>query len=46
VSEVLTINMAYLYVSVPTAGLLWLLFLVEDCYRTFFMPKSQTGEAR
>jgi len=38
--------MAYLYVSVPTAGLLWLLFLVEDCYREFFMPKSQTGEAR
>ena len=45
-SEVLTINMAYLYVSVPIAGLLWLLFLVEDCYREFFLPKSQTGEAR
>jgi TRAP-type C4-dicarboxylate transport system permease small subunit len=45
-SEVLTINMAYLYVSVPIAGLLWLLFLVEDCYREFFMPKSPTQGAR
>jgi TRAP-type C4-dicarboxylate transport system permease small subunit len=45
-SEVLMINMAFLYVSVPIAGLLWLLFLVEDFYREFVMPKSQTREAR
>jgi TRAP-type C4-dicarboxylate transport system permease small subunit len=45
-SEVLTINMAYLYVSVPVAGLLWLLFLVEDVYKEFFMPKPQVEEAR
>jgi TRAP-type transport system small permease protein len=45
-SEILMINMAYLYVSVPVAGLLWLLFLVEDIYKEFFMRKSQAEEAR
>jgi TRAP-type C4-dicarboxylate transport system permease small subunit len=38
--------MAFLYASVPVAGLLWLLFLVEDCYREFFLPKAQVREAR
>jgi hypothetical protein len=33
-------------VSVPTAGLLWLLFLVEDCYRQFFLPKPHAEETR
>jgi TRAP-type C4-dicarboxylate transport system permease small subunit len=45
-SEVLTINMAYLYVSVPVAGLLWLLFLAEDCYKEFLRRKTQPTEAR
>ena len=45
-SEVLTINMAYLYISVPIAGFLWLLVLIEDCYREFFVPRSRAGEAR
>jgi TRAP-type transport system small permease protein len=45
-SEVLTINMAYLYISVPVAGLLWLLFLVEDVYKEFFMETPQGEEAR
>jgi TRAP-type C4-dicarboxylate transport system permease small subunit len=45
-SEVLTINMAYLYVSVPVAGFLWLLFLIEDCYKEFFARKRRAREAR
>ena len=40
------INMAFLYISVPAAGLLWLLFLVEDVYKEFFVPKPQVEEAR
>jgi len=31
---------------VPVAGLLWLLFLVEDVYKEFFMPTSQVEETR
>jgi TRAP-type C4-dicarboxylate transport system permease small subunit len=45
-SEVLMINMAYLYVSVPVAGLLWLLFLAEDFARTFLAKGDPPGEAR
>jgi TRAP-type C4-dicarboxylate transport system permease small subunit len=45
-SEVLMINMAFLYVSVPVAGLLWLLFLVEDAYREFFMRRTPAKETR
>lgn len=45
-SEVLMVNMAFLYISVPVAGLLWLLFLVEDFYKEFFMPTPQVEDAR
>jgi TRAP-type C4-dicarboxylate transport system permease small subunit len=45
-SDILMVNLAFLYVSVPVAGLLWLMFLIEDCYREFFLSKSQTGGAR
>ncbi len=45
-SEVLMINMAFLYVSVPFSGLVWLLFLVEDVYRVFFLPRAAAGEER
>jgi TRAP-type C4-dicarboxylate transport system permease small subunit len=36
-SEILMINLGLLYVSVPVAGLLWLLFLIEDFYKEFFL---------
>lgn len=45
-SEVLMINMAYLYVSVPVAGLLWLLFLAEDFSRTFIRRTNHPGGGR
>ncbi|MFA5027250.1 MAG: TRAP transporter small permease [Candidatus Methylomirabilota bacterium] len=45
-SEVLMINMAYLYVSVPIAGLLWLLFLAEDFYQSIILRGGRSGGGR
>ncbi len=45
-SEVLMINMAYLYVSVPVAGLLWLLFLAEDFYKSFLLKRDHFKRVR
>ncbi len=44
-SEILIINLGFLYVSVPIAGLLWVLFLIEDYYRDFIEKKPARGEA-
>jgi TRAP-type C4-dicarboxylate transport system permease small subunit len=44
-SEILMVNMAFLYVSVPVAGLLWLLFLVEDFTREFLLPRGESRGA-
>lgn len=45
-SEVLMVNMAYLYVSVPVAGLLWLLFLTEDFYKGFILKGGAAAGTR
>jgi TRAP-type C4-dicarboxylate transport system permease small subunit len=45
-SEILMINLGYLYVSVPVAGLLWVLFLAEDLYKEIFLREKHPGEAR
>jgi TRAP-type C4-dicarboxylate transport system permease small subunit len=45
-SEILMVNMAFLYVSVPVAGLLWLLFLIEDFYRDFVRRAQPSPGAR
>jgi TRAP-type C4-dicarboxylate transport system permease small subunit len=45
-SEVLMINMAFLYISVPVAGLLWLLFLAEDVYKEFVVRNTHAERAR
>ena len=45
-SEILMVNLAFLYVSVPIAGLLWLLFLVEDFSREFLRGPDGPGGAR
>lgn len=43
-SEILMVNLAFLYVSVPVAGVLWLMFLVEDFYKDFVLrPESGGG---
>lgn len=46
-SEILSLNLGYLYVSVPVTGFLWLLFLIEDFYKDFFVKSGDaTGEER
>ncbi|MFB3819261.1 MAG: TRAP transporter small permease [Candidatus Methylomirabilales bacterium] len=45
-SEILMVNMAFLYVSVPVAGLLWLLFLVEDFSKEFLLPRQDSRGTR
>ncbi len=44
-SEILIINLGYLYVSVPLAGLLWVLYLAEDFYKEFIVKKPAKEEA-
>jgi TRAP-type C4-dicarboxylate transport system permease small subunit len=36
-SDILMVNMAFLYASVPLAGILWLMFLIEDFYKDFVL---------
>jgi TRAP-type transport system small permease protein len=45
-SEILMVNLAFLYVSVPVAGLLWLLFLIEDFYKGFILKPGHEGGSR
>jgi TRAP-type transport system small permease protein len=46
-SDILMVNLGFLYVSVPVAGLLWLLFLIEDFYKDFLLNGKKTSrEAR
>lgn len=42
-SEILMVNLGFLYASVPVAGLLWLMFLVEDFYKDFIL-KGRRGQ--
>ncbi len=44
-SETIGLNMGFIYVSVPFAGISWLIFLGENIYREFFLFKS-SGEDR
>jgi len=39
-SETIGLNMGFIYVSVPLAGISWLIFLGENIYREFFLSKS------
>ena len=41
-SEILMLNLGFLYVSVPVTGFLWLLFLIEDFYKDFFPQNKKT----
>lgn len=43
-SEILMINLGFLYVSVPVAGFLWLLFLIEDFYKDFFLNGAKSSQ--
>lgn len=45
-SEILMVNLAFLYVSVPVAGVLWLLFLIEDFYKDFILKPGHEGGSR
>jgi TRAP-type C4-dicarboxylate transport system permease small subunit len=44
-SEILMVNMAFLYASVPLAGILWLLFLIENFYKDFIWRGAPKPEA-
>jgi TRAP-type C4-dicarboxylate transport system permease small subunit len=40
VSDITGVNLGWLYVSVPVAGVSWLLFLIESLVKEFFLPKT------
>jgi len=44
-SEVLGISMAWLYASVPFAGVTWLLFMIEGIIKEFFMSTKSEGRS-
>jgi len=39
-SEITGMNLGWVYVSVPFAGISWLIFLVEDFYKTYFLNRT------
>ncbi|MFA6506800.1 MAG: TRAP transporter small permease subunit [Treponemataceae bacterium] len=39
-SDILMVNLGFLYVSVPVTGFLWFLFLIEDFYKDFIMKDA------
>lgn len=47
-SELTGMNLGWVYVSVPFAGISWLIFLVEDFYNTYFLNRafSKTREVK
>ncbi len=38
-SEITGMNLGWVYISVPFAGISWLIFLVEDFYKTYFLNR-------
>lgn len=39
-SDITGMNLGLVYVSVPFAGISWLIFLVEDFYKTYFLNRT------
>lgn len=39
-SEITGMNLGWVYFSVPFAGISWLIFLVEDFYKTYFLNRT------
>jgi len=39
-SDITGMNLGWVYISVPFAGISWLIFLVEDFYKTYFLNRA------
>ena len=39
-SDITGMNLGLVYISVPFAGISWLIFLAEDFYKTYFLNRT------